>query len=314
METAKINSMLTAGPSRRTTDKGPSRPKCTRSRASVGGTSPRHRLSRPSLYSGLPADVVAGAGRPRCDTQRLDATAARSRHRADRPCSAGLWRAATRLNRGDLGRRRTGRSPDPGLADVSVQDRRWLVAPGPGRVADADAGVRAAPRRHPSAGGHGPLPVPSAGGAAGQPRPDQHMEKTAWSGVVQSRLQRRHGIVIAAVLTAIPFVLAHLPLHFIGDFTPGSLLTALMSLLIVCTLVRLMIGVFLRGTHGSILAVALLHTMFNRSNNDEGLVAALLEGDGRKLAGLLAVLILTATIAYVSRRLNRPAQPIAIHH
>ena len=68
-----------------------------------------------------------------------------------------------------------------------------------------------------------------------------------------------------------------------------------------------MIGVFLRGTHGSILAVALLHTMFNRSNNDEGLVAGLLEGDGRKLAGLLAVLILTATIAYISRRLNRPA-------
>ena len=133
-------------------------------------------------------------------------------------------------------------------------------------------------------------------------------EETAWSGVVQSRLQRRHGIVIAAVLTAIPFALAHLPLHFIGDFTPGSLLTAVISLLIVCTLVRLMIGVFLRGTHGSILAVALLHTMFNRSNNDEGLVAALLEGDGRKLAGLVAVLIVTATIAYVSRRLNRPAR------
>ena len=133
-------------------------------------------------------------------------------------------------------------------------------------------------------------------------------EETAWSGVVQSRLQRRHGIVIAAVLTAIPFALAHMPLHFIGDFTPGSLLTALITLLIVCTLVRLMIGVFLRGTHGSILAVALLHTMFNRSNNDEGLVAGLLEGDGRKLAGLLAVLILTATIAYVSRRLNRPAR------
>ena len=133
-------------------------------------------------------------------------------------------------------------------------------------------------------------------------------EETAWSGVVQSRLQQRHGTVIAAVLTAIPFALAHMPLHFIGDFTPGSLLTALITLLIICTLVRLMIGVFLRGTHGSILAVALLHTMFNRSNNDEGLVAGLLQGDGRKLAGLLAVLILTATIAYVSRRLNRPAR------
>ena len=134
-------------------------------------------------------------------------------------------------------------------------------------------------------------------------------EETAWSGVVQSRLQRRHGIVIAAVLTAIPFALAHMPAGTSSVTSPPGPCSPLsITLLIVCTLVRLMIGVFLRGTHGSILAVALLHTMFNRSNNDEGLVAGLLEGDGRKLAGLLAVLILTATIAYVSRRRNRPAR------
>ena len=140
-------------------------------------------------------------------------------------------------------------------------------------------------------------------------------EETAWSGVVQTRLERRHGPVRAALLTAVPFALAHLPLHFIGDFTLGSLLTALVTLLIVCSLVRLMIGVFLRGTHHSILAVAVLHTMFNRSNNDEGLIAGLLAGEGRKLAGLLAVLVLTATIAYITRRRNRasaadPARPI----
>ena len=76
------------------------------------------------------------------------------------------------------------------------------------------------------------------------------------AGVVQSRLQRRHGIVIAAVLTAIPFALAHLPLHFIGDFTPGSLLTALISLLIVCTPSDSMIGVFPAGNPRQHLAVA----------------------------------------------------------
>ena len=140
-------------------------------------------------------------------------------------------------------------------------------------------------------------------------------EETAWSGVVQTRLERRHGPVRAALLTAVPFALVHLPLHFIGDFTLGSLLTALVTLLIVCSLVRLLIGVFLRGTHHSILAVAVLHTMFNRSNNDEGLIAGLLAGEGRKLAGLLAVLVLTATIAYITRRRNRasaadPARPI----
>lgn len=131
-------------------------------------------------------------------------------------------------------------------------------------------------------------------------------EETAWSGVVQTRLERRHGLVAAALLTAVPFALVHLPLHFIGDFSLGSLTTALVTLLIVCAFVRLMLAVFLRGTRDSILAVALVHTLFNRSNNDEGVVAGLLEGDGRKLAGLLAVLVMTAVVAIAARhRLSR---------
>ena len=134
-------------------------------------------------------------------------------------------------------------------------------------------------------------------------------EEAAWSGVVQTRLEQRHGLVKAALLTAVPFALAHLPLHFIGNFSVGSLTAALIALLIICALVRVMIGVFRRGTGESILAVALLHTVFNRSNNDEGLVAALVDGDGRKLAGLIAVLILTAVAAVVvRRRTNRTPQ------
>ena len=131
-------------------------------------------------------------------------------------------------------------------------------------------------------------------------------EETAWAGVVQTRLEHSHGLAKAALLTAVPFALFHMPLHFIGDFSVGSLVTALVTLLIVCAIVRLMIGVFLSGTGGSILAVALLHTLFNRSNNDEGLVAALVEGDGRKLAGLISVLILTAVAAMVARRRRSP--------
>ena len=127
-------------------------------------------------------------------------------------------------------------------------------------------------------------------------------EETAWSGVVQTRLERRHGLVTAALLTAVPFALAHMPLQFIGTFSPASLVASLVALLIICALVRIMIGVVLRGTRESILAVAVLHTMFNRSNNDEGLVAGLTDGDARGLAGLLAVLVLTAAIAIVSRR------------
>lgn len=126
-------------------------------------------------------------------------------------------------------------------------------------------------------------------------------EETAWAGFVQTRLERRHGLITAALLTAVPFALVHMPLHFMGAFTFGSLLTALITLLVVCAVVRLMVGVFLRGTRESILAVAVLHSVFNRSNNDEGVVAGLLEGDGRKLAGLLAVLLVTAAVAFVAR-------------
>jgi membrane protease YdiL (CAAX protease family) len=131
-------------------------------------------------------------------------------------------------------------------------------------------------------------------------------EETAWAGFVQTRLERRHSLPIAAILTAIPFALIHMPLHFIGDFTAESLATALVTLLIVCILVRLLLGVVLRGTRDSILAVALVHTVFNRSNNDEGVVAGLLEGEVHGLAGLLAVILLATTVAIIARRrLNR---------
>lgn len=127
------------------------------------------------------------------------------------------------------------------------------------------------------------------------------IEETSWAGLVQSRLQRRHGLVAAAALTAVPFALVHMPLHFIGDFSLGSLTAALVTLLVVCTLVRILLGGVLRGT-GSVLAVAVTHSMFNRSNNEEGIVAGLVDGDARKLAGLLAVIVLGVLVATVTRR------------
>jgi uncharacterized protein len=130
------------------------------------------------------------------------------------------------------------------------------------------------------------------------------IEETSWAGHVQSRLQRTHGLVVAAALTAVPFALVHMPLHFIGDFSLGSLTAALVTLLIVCTLVRILLGGVLRGT-GSVLAVAVTHTMFNRSNNEEGIVAGLVDGDARKLAGLLAVIVLGVLVATVTRRSAR---------
>jgi membrane protease YdiL (CAAX protease family) len=131
-------------------------------------------------------------------------------------------------------------------------------------------------------------------------------EEMAWAGVVQTRLERRHNLFVAAVLTAIPFVLIHMPFQFIGDFSAESVLAGLIALLIFGSLVRLMLGLFLRGTRDSVFAVALMHTVFNRSNNTDGIVASLVAGEARVLAALLATLVLTIVVAVVCRkRLSR---------
>jgi hypothetical protein len=107
---------------------------------------------------------------------------------------------------------------------------------------------------------------------------------------------------MAAVLTAVPFALIHMPLQFIGEFSAASLAAALVLLLIVSMVFRLLLGVVLRGARDSVLAVALLHTMFNRSNNSDGIVAALVDGPGRGLAALSATAVLAAIVAVVIRR------------
>lgn len=131
-------------------------------------------------------------------------------------------------------------------------------------------------------------------------------EETAWAGVVQTRLERRHNIVVAALLTALPFVLIHMPFRFIGEFSVESVLSSLVLLLIFGSLVRLMLGIFLRGTRDSLFAVGLLHTVFNRSNNTDGIVASLLQGEARGLAALLATIVLTLVVGVAIRqRLGR---------
>lgn len=134
------------------------------------------------------------------------------------------------------------------------------------------------------------------------------LKRPVWAGVVQTRLGRKHGLVAAALLTAVPFALVHMPLHFIGNFSLGSLTSALVTLLIVCTFVRLLLGMVLDAAGGSVLAAALTHTMFNRSNNEEGIIAGLVEGDARKLAGILAVIVLAVIFSLTARRRRRSEQ------
>jgi membrane protease YdiL (CAAX protease family) len=131
-------------------------------------------------------------------------------------------------------------------------------------------------------------------------------EETAWVGVFQSRLERRHNVFVAALLTAVPFGFAHWPLAFLGEVTVGSATVALVAYLALGVIFRPMLGVFLRGTRDSVLLVALLHSVFNRTNNDNGIAAGLLDGGGQRLAVLIAAIALTgATALVIRRRLGR---------
>jgi uncharacterized protein len=133
-------------------------------------------------------------------------------------------------------------------------------------------------------------------------------EEVAWTGLFQTRLEERHNWLIAALLTAIPFAAIHLPLpFFLGQpVTVASLAAAFGLYLLLGLLVRPLLAVFRRGTGDSLLLVGLLHSVFNRTNNENGIAATLLEGEARQLTMLIAVVLLTVVTAVVIRsRLGR---------
>ncbi|MGY1712574.1 lysostaphin resistance A-like protein [Geodermatophilus sp. SYSU D00758] len=135
-------------------------------------------------------------------------------------------------------------------------------------------------------------------------------EETVWAGFLQTRLEERHGLVRAAALTAVPFAAIHLPLQFVGDFSAASVAFGVGLLLAVSVLFRLMVGVVLRAAADSVLAVAVLHAVWNTSNNEDGLVDRLLSGGQPTVFAVAAVALLTASVALAVRpRLTRDARP-----
>jgi CAAX protease family protein len=130
-------------------------------------------------------------------------------------------------------------------------------------------------------------------------------EEAAWAGFMQTRLERRHNFFVAALLTGIPFAAIHMPLRIINgeartavDFVVGFVVLAAFV-----TFFRAMCGMVLRGAANSLLLAALTHTMFNRSNNGDGLAADILRGgDSRQVAALLATVLLVVLLGLVLRK------------
>lgn len=131
-------------------------------------------------------------------------------------------------------------------------------------------------------------------------------EETVWAGFMQTRLEYRYRLPVAAALTAVPFAGIHMPLLLIGHFTAASLLLGVGGLLLLGILVRLMIGVVLRGAADSLLAVGILHQLFDSSNNKEQLVDKLLVGADQSVLVLPATALLTVVVTVLLKgRLGR---------
>ena len=123
-------------------------------------------------------------------------------------------------------------------------------------------------------------------------------EETVWAGFFQTRLEARFNFVVAAVLTALPFAGVHVPLLLLDDHvTALSVLIGIAGLLILGIVVRLLMGVMLRAALDSVLAVGVLHQIFDASNNNGGLVDSLLDGVDAGNMTQLAAVILTILIA-----------------
>ena len=132
-------------------------------------------------------------------------------------------------------------------------------------------------------------------------------EETVWAGFVQARLERRHGVLVAALLTAVPFAAIHVPMILIGE---PAVLPAMGGVLALAVGMRLLVGVFLRGTGGSLLVAGLVHAVYNASNNRGALVDSVLTGADQNLAAPIAMVLVTAAAALVLRRRLGPTDRV----
>ncbi|MGE0555371.1 MAG: lysostaphin resistance A-like protein [Gemmatimonadales bacterium] len=130
----------------------------------------------------------------------------------------------------------------------------------------------------------------------------QIIEETAWAGFVQTRLERRYGFYLAALLTAIPFAAIHLPLQVIYQgFAPVGLATTFGMLIAFGFVFRAYLGLVMRGAANSVLAVAVAHSIFNRANNPDGIAADLLDGSHRTVAALIVNLVVVVVLGIAMR-------------
>jgi uncharacterized protein len=65
-----------------------------------------------------------------------------------------------------------------------------------------------------------------------------------------------------------------LPLAFLGEISLASVLISFATYILLGLFLQPLIGIILRGSRDSLLAAGLMHSVFNRTNNDNGIAAA----------------------------------------
>jgi membrane protease YdiL (CAAX protease family) len=121
-------------------------------------------------------------------------------------------------------------------------------------------------------------------------------EETAWTGFVQRRLMTGRGILAAAMLTAGPFTLMHVPGTFQNTAADQAVVT-LVAVALLAPFLRYLLGVMFVDTGGSILAVGLLHASFNGA----GQMSAA-HGGWESLPALLVLVLAVAAYRGWARR------------
>ena len=136
-------------------------------------------------------------------------------------------------------------------------------------------------------------------------------EEMSWTGVIQSRLTERHGLVRGAVVTAPFFALIHLPL-LLGQ-PVHTFVLSLVTLILAAVPFRVVTGWLYEQSDQSVLLVATFHAAFNATNNGPLLSAA--APDQPRLTGAAAWIVISlwalaiVTFQAARRRRTRTTEP-----
>ncbi len=124
-------------------------------------------------------------------------------------------------------------------------------------------------------------------------------EETGWMGFVQTRLQHRHGALVAALLTAPLFALIHLPLQIANP--PAQLAVNMGLLLVLAVPFRIVVGWIHNRTGGSVLLAAVFHASFNAGTSSV-LLAGLVPGVDAVTVTTVVLLVWAVAAPALARR------------